>query len=369
MPKPVITSHQVSITEWLAAIGEVEESNAFRIEDNKKAGRLETLFQAIGLPYERPEEFPARELADLGPRFREVLETRGHELCAIRLVPNKPDLPKLRQRGISIRDCYENWFKKQEIDPDAYSAFICPHSETLLWSATFVVTDQAVYGEIIRGLHSQLTHGETSDDLLQFAWDFEAWSWSSHDAEAEREIKRLVDLLRVEDEPTRRDLAASLDADFSDVYLKGYFEATVWPDGKAYIIDYNRLLPGYLPVSVAVVPRTSEILDSLAGAVAHPGFATGRVRLVTDISAIPDFAEGDILVCDNTDVRFLPLMRKSAAIVTDRGGILTHAAIVARELCKPCVIGTKNATSVLNDGDEVEVDATRGIVRRLKKAD
>ena len=61
-------------------------------------------------------------------------------------------------------------------------------------------------------------------------------------------------------------------------------------------------------------------------------------------------------------------MQKAAAIVTNRGGILTHAAIVARELGKPCVIGTKNATKILKDGDEVEVDADKGAVKILKRA-
>ncbi|MFA5185030.1 MAG: PEP-utilizing enzyme [Patescibacteria group bacterium] len=368
MSQPVITSNQPSITEWLAAIGEVEESNAFRVEDNKKAERLEMLFQAIGLPYERPEELPARELADLTGRFKEILETRGDELCAIRLVPNKPELPKLRQRGVSIRDCYENWFKKQAINPDDYSAFICPHSETLLWSATFVVTDEAIYGEIIRGLHSQLTHGVTTDELLQFAWDFDSWSWSKSDPEAEKEIRRIISMLRVDEPAVQRSLGESLGADFSHGYLKGYFEATIWPDGKAYIIDYNRLLSKYLPEKISLSGQSDEAIDSITGAVAHPGIAHGRVRIVSDISSVQDFSLGDILVCDNTDVRFLPLMQKAAAIVTNRGGILTHAAIVARELGKPCIIGTKVATEFLKDGDEVEVDAEKGILKITKRA-
>ena len=78
------------------------------------------------------------------------------------------------------------------------------------------------------------------------------------------------------------------------------------------------------------------------------------------------FAVGAILVCDNTDVRYLPYMRKAAAIVTNRGGILSHAAIIARELRKPCVTGTQVATAMLKDGDRIEVDATRGTVRKLR---
>jgi pyruvate,water dikinase len=74
---------------------------------------------------------------------------------------------------------------------------------------------------------------------------------------------------------------------------------------------------------------------------------------------------GDILVSPATNPNLLPAMQMAAAFVTDVGGITCHAAIVAREMKKPCVIGTKVASHVLQDGDRVEVDATTGIVTRL----
>lgn len=64
---------------------------------------------------------------------------------------------------------------------------------------------------------------------------------------------------------------------------------------------------------------------------------------------------------------YIQLIKKSSAIITDEGGLLCHAAIVAREFKKPCVIGTKIATKILKDGDLVEVDANKGIVKILKK--
>jgi pyruvate,water dikinase len=67
-----------------------------------------------------------------------------------------------------------------------------------------------------------------------------------------------------------------------------------------------------------------------------------------------------------TRPEYVPLMKKAAGIITDEGGITCHAAIVSRELKIPCVIGTKIATKVLKDGDMVEVDADKGIVKILK---
>ena len=76
-----------------------------------------------------------------------------------------------------------------------------------------------------------------------------------------------------------------------------------------------------------------------------------------------EFEEGDILVSINSTPILMPLILKSAAIVTDEGGVGCHAAIVARELKKPCVIGTRYATTFINDGNLVAVDATMGVVR------
>jgi len=75
---------------------------------------------------------------------------------------------------------------------------------------------------------------------------------------------------------------------------------------------------------------------------------------------------GDILVTSMTTPELAPAMEKAAAFITDEGGILCYAAIVACEINKPCIIGTKIATKVLKDGDLVEVDAIKGIVRKLQ---
>jgi len=75
---------------------------------------------------------------------------------------------------------------------------------------------------------------------------------------------------------------------------------------------------------------------------------------------------GDIIIAPMTSPDYVVGMRKAAAIVTDEGGITCHAAIVARELKVPCLVGTKKATKVFHDGDLVEVDATKGIVRKVK---
>lgn len=105
----------------------------------------------------------------------------------------------------------------------------------------------------------------------------------------------------------------------------------------------------------------------MRGQIASGGKVKGQVRILKNVKQMQAVKTGDILVSPMTTPDFLPAMKKAAAIITDEGGITCHAAIVSRELKIPCVIGTKIATQVLKDGDLVEVDANKGIVKILKK--
>ena len=75
--------------------------------------------------------------------------------------------------------------------------------------------------------------------------------------------------------------------------------------------------------------------------------------------------KGDIIVASMTNALYVPIIGKCAAIITNEGGQTTHAAIISREMKKPCIVGTKIATKIFKDGDMVEVDANKGVVRKL----
>jgi len=108
-------------------------------------------------------------------------------------------------------------------------------------------------------------------------------------------------------------------------------------------------------------------VTEIKGSVANRGKYKGKVRVLKSSSGVEDFEEGCVIVTGMTTPDFVPLMKKAGAIVTDEGGITSHAAIVSRELDLPCIIGTKIATKVLKDGDLVEVDADKGIVRIIER--
>ncbi|HIH37320.1 hypothetical protein J4460_04220 [Candidatus Woesearchaeota archaeon] len=105
--------------------------------------------------------------------------------------------------------------------------------------------------------------------------------------------------------------------------------------------------------------------QEVKGVIAWKGKVTGRVRIIKYKKDFNKFEQGDILVTHMTTTDFLPLIKKAAAIITDEGGIGCHAAILSRELKKPCLIGTKCATQVFKDDDLVRVDAEKGIVKKL----
>ncbi|KKQ28180.1 MAG: Phosphoenolpyruvate synthase/pyruvate phosphate dikinase [Candidatus Magasanikbacteria bacterium GW2011_GWC2_37_14] len=110
--------------------------------------------------------------------------------------------------------------------------------------------------------------------------------------------------------------------------------------------------------------KNKEIEDvtEIKGNCASVGKVTGTVKVCRGESELVKMQEGDILVACMTQPEFLPAMKKAKAVITDEGGLTCHAAIIARELNIPCVIGTKIATKVLKDGDIVEVDASKGVV-------
>lgn len=139
-------------------------------------------------------------------------------------------------------------------------------------------------------------------------------------------------------------------------YLSDYDGAFRSWDGD----DARAALAAYLGVEAA-----HEDVSEIKGSGAFLGTVRGKAVVLKNASEAGKVQGGEILVTHATNVDFVPVLRKVIAIVTEEGGILSHAAIISRELRIPCVIGTKIATKVFKDGDMVEVDAEKGIVRKL----
>ncbi|HSX18409.1 MAG TPA: PEP-utilizing enzyme [Candidatus Saccharimonadales bacterium] len=350
---------QKSLTEWLEDIKH-KDAEAIRREDNDKRERLKVLNEVIGLPFDKPTQFEATDLAEKTPDFMTYLKTHSDELCALRLIPKVDGLPKLRMRGKSIKDAYE-WFKEQDIDPSKYRADFIPHPPDYSWATIFIVNQHGIQGEIIWGGHHQLTQGfHDKEAPMVFRYDFKRWSVHPKNSKALKHLKNLAAYLRVPDSARQKDLATQLDSSFANDFLEGYFESADSSLGT-WFIDYSPVL-GKLYKDTVIQAGKSTTESLVSGMSGSPGKAKGAVQIVYPDNLDVNFPDGAVLVCEVTTPDYVPLMQKAVAIVTDQGGILSHAAIVARELKKPCIVGTGNATKILKNDQIVSVDAGTGLV-------
>lgn len=357
---------QISLSEWFEGIGHTKSAE-LRLEDNEKRERLKKLNELIHLPFDKPTKFLATDIADQTEVLKKFIQTYGNELCALRLIPNNPKLPKLRIRGCTTRDSLK-WFNEQKIQPENYRAEFIPHSENQLWATTFIVNKQGVFGEITKGGHFQLTQGFYDEgEPIAFFFNFKSWSFSKTDLLAQKQTKKIVAKIKVTDKKMQQLLKNELAAVFSNDFLQGYFEALITQEHGLWYIDYNRIL-GQIYEDFSILPVYKK-LSGISGLSACKGKIQGKACVVTsnNMNRII-LSEDDILICEMTSPDYLPLIKKAGAVVTDFGGILSHAAIICRELNKPCITNTKTATKVLKTGDLVEVDADLGIIKKIANA-
>lgn len=129
-------------------------------------------------------------------------------------------------------------------------------------------------------------------------------------------------------------------------------------DGKTYLVQARPITT----LRHTVAPTSEKHAVLARGLAAAPGKAVGKVRVLETPEQGNRLLEGEILVAQMTNPDWLPTMRRAAALVTDTGGMTCHAAIVARELGVPCIVGARTATRDLHDGTTVTVDGTHGQV-------
>ncbi len=355
--------NQVDLSAWFEAMG-YPDIQKFRKEDNDKRERLAVLHEMIGLPFDKQTRFDALDIEIKSPEFVTFLKENSKNLCALRLVPKDPSLPKLRMRGKTVEDVLD-WYHEQPIDPHHYWADFVPHSDTTRWSTIFVINDKGIFGEIIAGGHHQLTQGFYENQPPHvFSFDFATLQIEREGPEVREHLEKIFRWLRVESDASRKKMAERLQATFVGPYLKGYFETVFSDTYGLWFIDYNRVLGDLHDLSSKVYQVLKETGEPLiCGTVAGPGKIKGKAHILSEhtTSVRPD----EIIVCEMTTPCHLPFMKQAAGIITERGGMLSHAAIVSRELEKPCVVGAEQATTLLKNGDQIFLDATTGQIFKI----
>jgi pyruvate,water dikinase len=113
--------------------------------------------------------------------------------------------------------------------------------------------------------------------------------------------------------------------------------------------------------------ESGDVTDTMCGIAGSPGVVEGVARVIFDVAQLTDIRDGEILVAPFTSTSWTPVFGRIAAAVTDAGGVMCHAAIVAREYGLPAVLGTASATKRIATGDRIRVDADEGVVTILDR--
>lgn len=221
------------------------------------------------------------------------------------------------------------------------------------WSAMNLLFRLGLTENLVESVLEYREKAEKFSDTMIDVWD-KFWS------EKENKLSKIMNLVTPEEAFSVNNLSQQeislIMARESGIIL---FNGVLFPFDKMQDV----LRENNLELEKEIISDTLEF----GGVAAFKGVVSGFVKVILFNRDISKIQKGEILVTDMTRPDYIPTMNKAVAFVTDEGGITCHAAIVARELKKPCIIGTKIATQVLHNGDLVEVDADRGIVRILSK--
>ncbi|MEM0200510.1 MAG: pyruvate, water dikinase [Saccharolobus sp.] len=219
--------------------------------------------------------------------------------------------------------------------------------EVLIEKATLQIVDKKISTKSIKIVYDLRTKKNIEVKLT----DEEANAMSITDEEA-LELAKLA--MKIEEHYKRHmDIEWAIDADLSfpdNIFIVQARPETFWSTKKRE------------ETSKTSVVTEGKVL--VRGLPASPGIVYGRAKVILDIkdAKVSEIEKGDILVTRMTDPDWVPLMKMASAIVTDEGGMTSHAAIVSRELGIPAVVGTRDATKVIKDNQMITVDAIRGIV-------
>jgi phosphohistidine swiveling domain-containing protein len=334
-----------TLSEWLAHSA---RRDALIAEDASKRSRLAILRALAGVPSVTTNRFPYRELLDGSAGISEFAESCGDTPYAIRLNPLSTG-EVLRERGRPVHELI-SWAREKQLPADAYGCVFERHVESRS-SAIFVCAKNGVWGEFHDGPLLGLNRGSLSESITRFN---SPWRGS---AELPNLVERALRCLEISDEHQREALRDECGATFAGNHLLGYFEVIRDASDDLWFVDYNRLLIADAPQSLEEESAKPAVV--LQGQTGSRGKGQGVVLHAPDkgVTSVP---ENTVLVARSTRPELIEMMTSSHAVVTELGGVLSHAAIACRELGIPCVVGVKGALTALAEGVEVIVDADAG---------
>lgn len=323
-----------------------------RVEDRKDREAIYTLLEQYGAPHERFHSFRSGdELTE--KQLNEAVKDLGFPYW-ISASPKLGITDISRIAKLRLESIKDGWQFLQDLPRlSDYKILVMQYADNPTYKGSALVSQSRNgIADFVKGdKHPQLIAGLTLSDPMLFNKSGIVHYSSTAPENLQDEIYK------------------------STVKYQGHYEFQFGElDGKVGLsfFDYNDEL-AYEDIDslfkdlVAYYDKKVDGDFAVKGLPASLGQVKGvcRVILSADTGFYSSIKEGEILVSDATNPDMTSVMKKAAAIVTDLGGVTSHAAIVTRELEIPCIVGTKNATKVLKNGMEVEINASQGTVKIL----
>lgn len=349
-----------SITEWLSDIN-YKQIKEFRHEDATKRDRLELLNQIIGLPYLKAFRLNPQDITDQTPLVKKLLSEPKNKKFYLKILPLDNSLSKIRIRGKNIIECIK-WFNKQKINPQQHKIEIVEIDKEEKMSAVFCCNSKEIWGEIINGPIWNFSKGTHKKQPTIFYYNYKNWNFSKKNKQVENFIKKAIQKIKIKNKDQLQILKRKMKIEVADQnYLQGYFEC-IQRGNKILFVDFNRHLFKIIKKALATV---SSSINLLHGVCLGPGKARGKAIIINEKKV--SFITGSILICKTASFSLLPYIKKSAGVITEQGAVLSHAAIICRELKKPYVAHVNNATQKIKNGQRIFIDADKGIIKIIKK--
>lgn len=324
-----------------------------RIENRKDREIIYTILKEKGMPYERFHSFKSGDLINEEDFNNAVLDLGTPYWISATPKLGIEDLGRLTKLGFENEKDGWNFIKSIDRLED-YKVIVMQYPEQIEFKGTVVVSKSlnGIAEFVIGDQHLQLVAGQTLTDPMIFN-NNKIVRYSSTVKESWQD--ELFSLVRNQSGHYEFQYGSTKDKPKSIIFFD-------FNDELAYE-DIDSLFKDL----IIFYEKQKDISDDfdVKGTPACLGTAKGICRVIfsRNTESYDTVNQGDILVSDTTNPDMTPIMKKVSAIVTDMGGVTSHAAIVTRELKIPCIVGTRNATQVLKDGMLIEVDANNGTVK------
>ena len=367
-------------TDWLVDM--ITEEIQDKVSKENIASTLACLTAPVHTSFSQDERISLLSLAEKLIRkkdTREVLNTCNSE-AVLRSVKKYPSLLKLLSDHVSHFYWVENsYYEAPFLDESYFLKTICELSKT----SDILSSYRKEAGLCLenkkrkQALYKKLKISERLRSIITLSEDFSKWQDTRKSCvfRVNHFIFRILDEMASRLKLPPAELYYTIPSELQSVFLDRKYDRKKLQlrrsEGCAFAFTAKgwRLFEGkeYRGIDQDIFFGNPGQRKVLKGVPASPGSAKGTVRVVFKPHELRNVKKGEIIVTNNTTPDFVPAMRRAAAVITEQGGITSHAAVVSRELKVPCIIGIKQVTHILKDGDLVEVDANHGVVKILKK--